>query len=72
MITRSPNLQAFLNSLAGKDVPATIAAGRCVRCAGPAREFTDAISAREHALTGYCQKCQDIVYAAFERMEECE
>lgn len=40
-----------------------IEADTCVRCGKPAVEFTDEISRREFAISGFCQKCQDWVFA---------
>lgn len=35
----------------------------CWACDGPSTEFRDALSKREHALSGTCQSCQDIMFA---------
>ncbi len=36
-----------------------IVSDTCVSCNKPATEFTDAVSEREFAISGMCQKCQD-------------
>jgi hypothetical protein len=37
-------------------------AGLCPRCGSDNKEFKDAVSRREHGITGLCQKCQDHVF----------
>ena len=36
-------------------------AGKCPRCAVDMKHaiFTEALSAKDYKITGYCQKCQD-------------
>ena len=39
--------------------------GRCVDCGVPIKDtddFKDAISIREYAVSGLCQKCQDAIF----------
>lgn len=44
----------------------TIRSGNCVAspigCGGKIGEFRDAASKREHAITGFCQQCQDNMF----------
>lgn len=35
----------------------------CVRCGGKAGLFKDLRSVKEYQLSGFCQRCQDIVFA---------
>jgi|TARA_R100000049_G_C1884613_1_gene39797 hypothetical protein len=40
--------------------------GRCVTCNNPVREFRDALSVKEHGISGMCQVCQDDVFGGGE------
>jgi hypothetical protein len=59
---RSESVQAFLNRLTGQDNQAAIRDDQCVGCGAPAKDFRDAESEREYAMSGLCQKCQDAVF----------
>jgi hypothetical protein len=54
--------------------PVAISTGHCVSppmgCGRKVGGFTDAISAKEYAITGMCQGCQDRLYAEMEEDEE--
>jgi len=69
---KSPVLREFLQELAGRST--AIELDMCVRapigCGGPASEFRDAISRREYAISGLCQRCQDSVFGVGEEEEE--
>ncbi len=56
-------LDDMTNFLYGRSVSDSIRADTCISCKQPAVEFTDEISRREFAISGLCQKCQDIVFA---------
>jgi len=56
---KAPEINAFLNSLIGKDRVATIQSNKCVTCMADAKEFTNELSKREYAISGMCQICQD-------------
>lgn len=64
---RNPVLQELLDHLATGigNLPQAEAArqGVCVRCKKPIGEFKDELSAKEYQITGFCQKCQDWVFA---------
>lgn len=38
------------------------AIGQCTTCNGPATSFRDQLSAREHSISGMCQRCQDEIF----------
>lgn len=48
----------------GKEGPVRLKAGLCPRCGcDPAKQgFRDPLSAREFAISGLCQACQDVVF----------
>ena len=64
---KAPGIEAFLNGLMNRTE--AIKGNKCVDppfgCAGPANEFRDALSAKEYAISGLCQKCQDEVFGIF-------
>jgi hypothetical protein len=39
-----------------------VAAGICTTCRGDASQFRDALSQKEHGISGMCQTCQDEVF----------
>jgi hypothetical protein len=53
-----------LEILAGRTT--AITSDRCVNppfgCGGPATDFRDDLSRKEHTISGLCQKCQDEVF----------
>jgi hypothetical protein len=61
---KAPELERFLETLTNRKE--AITGDRCVNppigCAGPATEFTDELSRKEFAISGLCQKCQDVVF----------
>jgi hypothetical protein len=44
------------------DFQSKIDSGICTTCGLPAKEFKDKLSAKEHKISGLCQKCQDSVF----------
>tara|TARA_Y100000310_G_C19956107_1_gene479104 strand:- start:108 stop:314 length:207 start_codon:yes stop_codon:yes gene_type:complete len=60
--TKAPEINAFLNSITGKDRVKTITSNKCVTCMGNADTFTDDLSKREYSISGMCQICQDKVF----------
>lgn len=56
---KHPDIRAFQSAILGTDVTASIESDICVHCGGPAKDFEDAISAKEFTLSGTCQVCQD-------------
>jgi len=74
MLKRDPTLQKALDSLASmigflpQDEAET--KGLCVRCKESVKAFTDELSERDYNITGFCQKCQDIIYAEPEEDED--
>jgi hypothetical protein len=47
----------------GVDRRTMIDADLCTACGGPATDFKDALSKREYSISGFCQKCQDSIFA---------
>jgi len=43
-----------------------VSKGKCATCGGGKGEFTDALSEKEHGISGMCQNCQDKVYGTEE------
>jgi hypothetical protein len=66
---KSPQVEAALTSIAGKNRLDTIRDGSCMTCDGRATEFTDTLSVKEYSISGCCQRCQDAVFGVAE--EEC-
>jgi hypothetical protein len=66
MIKRKPELQSHLDRLAGQlgfiSQGDAARQGVCVRCRKPVGPFRDETSRREHAITGFCQTCQDEIF----------
>jgi hypothetical protein len=56
---KSPAIDAFISSVAGRDRGATIRSNVCIFCGQPVTNFRNDISRREYAISGLCQKCQD-------------
>ena len=78
---KTENMRKFLDDLSDaiygdpasgiiKSASKSIEQDICVRCNEPAVEFTDEISRREFTISGFCQKCQDWVFAPPEDEEE--
>lgn len=53
-------------SLLGQDASIALNEGRCPTCRGTIGTFRDALSKREHQISGMCQKCQDSVFGTGE------
>lgn len=54
---KSPEIESFLEKSFGRTT--SIEGNKCVFCGGDATHFKDALSRREYAISGLCQKCQD-------------
>lgn len=52
----------FLEKLSGKNRSKTIHNRGCVYCDTPNLKWSNDISRKEYAISGYCQDCQDIVF----------
>lgn len=59
---KSPEIDAFLTKLTGRNRREAVHEGFCMLCGGPAIEFRDELSRRENSISGTCQKCQDSVF----------
>lgn len=59
---KSPELDNLIKDVLSIDRKASIQAGTCVFCKAPLTSFRNAISEREAAISGQCQKCQDQVF----------
>lgn len=59
---KSPAIDKALTDVFSIDRKDSIEANRCVFCGSPLTDFRNAISKREAAISGQCQKCQDEVF----------
>jgi hypothetical protein len=46
----------------GKEAGPRLDRGQCPRCGKEPKGFRDAVSAREHGISGLCQNCQDAIF----------
>lgn len=64
---KDSNMENFLEDFTlltfGRSRNVAMASKSCVFCGGPAAEFRDALSQKEFSISGFCQKCQDKVFA---------
>jgi len=58
----NPRLASMAFGITSEEAAARHGGGRCVRCDGPATEFSDEASRLEHGLSGLCQPCQDVFF----------
>ena len=60
---KSPNVETFLSKLSGDSRQQAANELRCINppigCGEPIKGFRDELSAKEHRISGLCQKCQD-------------
>lgn len=63
---KSENIEFTLSELFGVDRRETICSDVCLPepmgCGKPATTFRDELSAREFAISGFCQDCQDKIF----------
>jgi hypothetical protein len=59
---KAPEINQFINTTFGVDREKSITNDSCVMCKGDAATFRNALSQREFAISGLCQKCQDKVF----------
>ena len=52
-------LETLSDKAFGRSRQLSLAGNGCVACGKPATEFSDELSRKEYAITGYCQSCQD-------------
>jgi len=62
-------LDNITNALYGRSANDSIKNDICISCGKPAAEFTDEISRIEFSISGFCQKCQDFVFAPLDEDE---
>jgi len=60
---KTPEMNKVLEHLFNHPRTVSIQNDTCSNCGEPAVEFTDEVSRREFAISGLCQKCQDIIFA---------
>lgn len=63
---KSPQIDNLLTSIAGISRKDAAEQSICTICKGPAKVFRDLLSARENAISGLCQKCQDETFGGKE------
>lgn len=56
---KSEQVEQTLTALTGIDRRPCISASVCTWCGSEATDFRNALSEREYAISGFCQKCQD-------------
>jgi len=60
---KSPQVESFLSKLSGDSRQQAATELRCIAppvgCGKPITGFRDPLSAKEHRISGLCQKCQD-------------
>lgn len=59
---KAPELDRVIKDIFGIDRKGSIEGNTCVSCKAPLTDFRNAISEREAAISGQCQKCQDEVF----------
>lgn len=59
---KSPKVRRLMDELVGGSTEKSILENYCVLCREKVEEFKDELSAREFAISGLCQKCQDEVF----------
>lgn len=63
-MSKSHEMEVFLEDLAGRST--ALAAKKCLApplgCGNPVGPFRDQLSAKEYAISGFCQDCQDRVF----------
>ncbi len=63
---RDPEIQKFIDSFSkkafGKSQTGCKREEICPTCQKPVGKFRDALSEKEHLISGMCQKCQDSVW----------
>jgi hypothetical protein len=59
---KSPEMEAFLTRLLGKDRKDIIDKSLCMTCDSPNLAFHDALSEKEYVISGMCQDCQDLTF----------
>ncbi len=68
MIKRTPEMQEMVDNafkrVWGRSQTEAAEAKICSRCGVTPGEFKDDISKREYEISGLCQGCQDIIFAA--------
>lgn len=64
---KSPGMAQLLDSmgafLTGRTRTEAIELGICLVCSNPAKDFDDALTAREYTISGSCQECQDWIFS---------
>jgi hypothetical protein len=60
---KSPDIDAFIERVVGKNRRITILNDLCMACDEGATEFRDEPSRVEYTISGLCQACQDGVFA---------
>lgn len=59
---KSPDIEAFLSAITGRDRREQITNNKCMTCGGDAHTFRNDLSRREFSISGMCQACQDSVF----------
>ena len=60
---KNPILEGLLTELnSGRNRRSYILNDICIKCEGDASRFTDEVSRKEFAISGWCQHCQDEMF----------
>ena len=60
---KNPILEGLLTELnSGRNRRSYILNDVCIKCEGDASRFTDEVSRKEFAISGWCQHCQDEMF----------
>ena len=60
---KNPILEGLLTELnSGRNRRSYILNDICIKCEGDASRFTDEVSRKEFAISGWCQHCQDEIF----------
>ena len=67
MMTRTPEMQKMMDTMF-QERTKRVRENKCPVCAEPINydSFKDALSRREYAISGTCQKCQDYLFGGDE------
>jgi len=70
---RSPEMQRFVDGFfkqgTGRSLSESQTKGVCSFCGNAITGFKDALSEKEHRISGFCQECQDKTFVDFDEDE---
>ena len=66
---KSKAVKADITRIFGVDRRESIRQGICTQCSKPVDVFRDSLSRKEYTISGYCQACQDVEFAEYDKEE---